>query len=238
MLTILAPFYEAMKMLSGVSYAMLNIVCCTMHYFKKTVAPPNDQDEDYYAELLYEKLDITASQSSSTNVYSDDKIVDLAGCVDQALSISNSYVQKHKNILVNSQQNSDSRFKKHQAIELPVTITNMLEWVKATIYLSMCQYWNIPKKSTLILALLDPRYKKLKFVTETQCDMAVDKLNELYQIEQSIIMEESNDDLYNNPPKLLLTNEQSNVNQVNYSLIGLSDDSDEEESNMSNEVNH
>ncbi|CAG8856371.1 40537_t:CDS:1, partial [Gigaspora margarita] len=60
----------------------------------------------------------------------------------------------------------------------------------------------------------------------------------LYRIEQTIIMEESNDDLYNNPSKLSLTNEQPNVNQVNYSLIGLSDDSDKEESNMSNEVIH
>ncbi|CAG8843047.1 19372_t:CDS:1, partial [Gigaspora margarita] len=65
--------------------------------------------------------------------------------------------------------------------------------------------------------------------------MAVDKLNKLYQIEQTIIIEESNDNLYNNPPKLSLTNERPNVNQVNYSLIRLSDNSDEEESNMSNE---
>ncbi|CAG8789421.1 17133_t:CDS:2 [Gigaspora margarita] len=184
-----APFYEATKMLSGVSYA---IVCCTMHYLKKTVALPNDQDEDYYAELLYRKLDVTASQSSLTNIHSDNKIVDLAGRVDQALSISHDHVQKHKNTLVNSQQNSDPWFKKS---------------LKATIYLSMCQYWDIPKEITLISALLDSRYKKLKFVTETQHNM------------------------------LSLTNERPNVNQVNYSLIGLFDDSDEEESNMSNEVN-
>ncbi|CAG8843048.1 19373_t:CDS:2, partial [Gigaspora margarita] len=94
---------------------------------KKTVAPPNDQDEDYYTELLYGELDVTASQSSSTNVHSDDEIVDLAGRVDQALSISHGHVQKHKNTLVNSQQNSDLWFKKRQAIELLVTITNMLE---------------------------------------------------------------------------------------------------------------
>ncbi|CAG8853223.1 34462_t:CDS:2, partial [Gigaspora margarita] len=155
----ISTFYEAMKMLSGVSYAMLNMVCCTMHYLKKTVAPPNDQDEDYYAELLYRELDVTASQSVSTNVHSDDEIVDLAGHVDQALSILQGHVQKHKNTPVNSQQNLDPQFKKHRAIEPPVTITNILEW-------------DIPKEITLILALLDPRYKKLKFVTETQRDMA------------------------------------------------------------------
>ncbi|CAG8730448.1 9099_t:CDS:2, partial [Gigaspora rosea] len=111
MLTILAPFYEATKMLSGVSYATLNMVSCTMHHLKKTIAPPNN-DKDYYAELLYGKLDITASQSSPTNIPSDNKIIELAVRAKQALDISH-------------------------AIEPPVITTNILEQVKATIYLSM-----------------------------------------------------------------------------------------------------
>ncbi|CAG8829747.1 13010_t:CDS:1, partial [Dentiscutata erythropus] len=57
----------------------------------------------------------------------------------------------------------------------------------------------------------------------------------LYRIEQAIIIKESNDNLSNNLPELSLTNKLSNVNQVNYSLLELSDDSDEEENNMSNE---
>ncbi|CAG8815102.1 17181_t:CDS:1, partial [Gigaspora rosea] len=40
---------------------------------------------------------------------------------------------------------------------------------------------------------------------------------------------ELNNNLYNNPPKLSLTNERPNVNQVNYSLIGLFNNSNEEE---------
>ncbi|CAG8568697.1 5241_t:CDS:2 [Dentiscutata heterogama] len=196
------PFYEATKMLSGVSYATLNMVCCTIHYLKKTIAPPNNKDEDYYAELLYGELDVTASQSSSTNIYSDDEIIDLAVRADQSLSILHGRVQKYKNTPVISQQNSDPRFKKHRTIEPPVTITNMLEQIKATVYLSMCQYWDIPKEITLLSALLDPDTKSLK---------------------------ESIDNLYNNLPKLSLTNEPPNVNQVNYFLLGLSNDSDEEE---------
>ncbi|CAG8541034.1 9883_t:CDS:2 [Cetraspora pellucida] len=174
------------------------------------MALPNDKDEDYYAELLYRELDVTASQSSSTNIHSDDEIIDLAVHADQSLSISPGYVQKHKNISVISQQNSDLQFKKCRAIESLVTITNILEQIKAT----------------------------LKFVTETQRNMAVDKLNELYRIEQAIIIEESNDNLYNNLSKLSLINKLLNVNQVNYFLLRLSDDLDEEESNMSNKVIH
>ncbi|CAG8723351.1 3865_t:CDS:1, partial [Dentiscutata heterogama] len=141
-----------------------------------------------------------------------DEIIDLAVRADQSLSISHGRVQKHKNTPVISQQNSNPWFKKRRAIEPPVTITNMLEQVKATVYLSMCQYWDVLKEITLLSALLDPRYKKLKFVTETQRNMAVDKLNELYRIEQAIIIEESNNNLYNNLSKLSLTNEPPNVN--------------------------
>ncbi|CAG8826747.1 35568_t:CDS:1, partial [Gigaspora margarita] len=101
MLTVLVPFYEATKMLLEVLYTMLNMVSCTMHHLKKTIAPPNN-DEDYYAELLYSELDITASQSSPTNIPSDNKIVELAVHIKQALDILHDYVQKHKNTSVNS----------------------------------------------------------------------------------------------------------------------------------------
>src|SRR6185437_14948904 len=99
MLTVLLPFYKATKMLSGVSYAMLNMVSCTMHHLKKTIAPPNN-NEDYYAELLYGELDITASQSSPTNIPSDNEIVELAVRAEQALDILHGHVQKHKNTLL------------------------------------------------------------------------------------------------------------------------------------------
>ncbi|CAG8657445.1 5113_t:CDS:2 [Cetraspora pellucida] len=176
-----------------------------MHHLKKIIVPPNNKDKDYYVELLYGELDMTASQSSSINMHLDNKIIDLAACANQALNISHGCVQKHKNISVNSQQNSDPWFKKCRAIEPPVTIINMLE-------------------------------QKLKFVTEIRRNITIDKLNELYRIEQAIIIEESNDSLYNNLSKLSFTNKLSNVNQVNYSLLRLSDDSNKEESNMSNEV--
>ncbi|CAG8700520.1 17899_t:CDS:2 [Cetraspora pellucida] len=83
-----------------------------MHHLKKIIALPNNKDEDYYVELLYGELDMTASQSLSINMHSDDKIVDLAAHANQALNISHGCIQKYKNISVNSQQNSDLWFKK------------------------------------------------------------------------------------------------------------------------------
>ncbi|CAG8567565.1 4662_t:CDS:2, partial [Cetraspora pellucida] len=96
---------------------------------------------------------------------------------------------------------------------------------------------NCPKETTLLSALLDPRYKKLKFATEAQRNMAINKLNELYRIEQAAIIEESNDDLYVSSSELLVTNEllSTSTNQVNYSLLRIYEDSDDE-SSISNEV--
>ncbi|CAG8566084.1 9819_t:CDS:1, partial [Scutellospora calospora] len=54
-------------MLSGVIYATLNIVCHTMHYLKKTIALPKNEDDKYYTNLLNDKLDKVASQDEDTN---------------------------------------------------------------------------------------------------------------------------------------------------------------------------
>ncbi|CAG8583728.1 32010_t:CDS:2, partial [Racocetra persica] len=63
----------------------------------------------------------------------------------------------------------------------------------------------------------------------------IDKLNELYQIEQAIIIEESNNDLFVNLFESLATNKIVNTDQINYSLLRVFEDSDEDESNISDE---
>ncbi|CAG8541285.1 12468_t:CDS:2, partial [Gigaspora rosea] len=74
--------------------------------------------------------------------------------------------------------------------------------------------------------------------TESQRNRTIDKLNELFRIEQAIIMEESNDDLFVNSSESLAANEISNTDQINYSLLGIHEDSDDDgdESNLSDEV--
>ncbi|CAG8755216.1 2451_t:CDS:1, partial [Dentiscutata heterogama] len=94
---------------------------------------------------------------------------------------------------------------------------------------------NHPKETTLLSALLDPQYKKLKFVTEVQCNMTIDKLNELYQIEQAIIIEELNNNLFVSSSKSLVINKSSSTNQVNYSLLGIYKDLDDK-NNLSDKV--
>ncbi|CAG8810087.1 34847_t:CDS:2, partial [Gigaspora margarita] len=54
----------------------------------------------------------------------------------------------------------------------------------------------------------------------------IDKQNELFQIKQAIIIEESNDDLFVNLSESLATNKISNTDQINYSLLEICKDSD------------
>ncbi|CAG8483290.1 5754_t:CDS:1 [Cetraspora pellucida] len=178
-----------------------------MHYLKKTVTLPEDEDEEYNTNSL-DKLNKITNQDQ-LNESSDNKD-----------TVSNQQLQ----------------FKNHHAIKLPDTTEGVLKKIKAAIYLNMCQYWDFPKEITLLLALLDPRHKKLKFVTEQQCNVVIDKLNELYRIEQAIILEESNNSLFVDLSESLATNEFSNIDQVNYSLFKIYEDSDDNNDNMSNEV--
>ncbi|CAG8794375.1 6765_t:CDS:2, partial [Racocetra persica] len=144
---------------------------------------PNNNDE-YYVELLYGELDETINQNLSTNISSDNEIIELAIRAKQALNISRG------------------------PIEPPVIITNLLKQIKATIYLSIYQYWDSPKEIILISALLDPDTKSLKL----------------------------SDNLVNDLSKLLSTSKLSKDNYVNYSLLRLSDDSDKEKNEASNKV--
>ena len=62
--------------------------------------------------------------------------------------------------------NVDPRFWNRRLIEKPVITTNLLKKVKASIYLSMKEYWYVPKTVGMIAAILDPRLKSLKFVND------------------------------------------------------------------------
>jgi hypothetical protein len=81
--------------------------------------------------------------------------------------------------------NADPRFRNRRLIENPVIITNLLKKVKASIYLSMKQYWEVPKLVGMIAAILDLRLKGLKFVgNDTIKSQTIEKLRDLYSDEQ------------------------------------------------------
>ena len=189
MLTLLAPFYEVTKMLSSATYATLNMVYYTMCYLKKKVAPPEGQNEEYYENLLYRGFDGFDEVPEQDLLALDNENTGIID-INQPLIISRSHTRRRKNTRLTHntgnqviRENVDPWFKNRQVIEALVITTNILEHVKATIYLSMCQYWDVPKEVTLLAALLDPRFKKLKFVTKMQRDTTIDNLRQLYRIE-------------------------------------------------------
>ncbi len=100
----------------------------------------------------------------------------------------------------------------------------------------MYQYWDVPKEVTLFAALLNPRFKKLRFVTEMQSDTTIDSLRQLYRIEQAIVLEESADSPHIDLTEPSPINKIANSYKVNYSLLGMYEDSDDDESNISDEV--
>lgn len=82
-------------------------------------------------------------------------------------------------------KNADPRFRNRRLIEAPVNTARLLEKVKATCYLSMKEYWNVPTLTGMIATILDPRLKKLKFVNNNVIkNETIDKLRRLHSNEK------------------------------------------------------
>ncbi|CAG8840271.1 36852_t:CDS:1, partial [Racocetra persica] len=75
---------------------------------------------------------------------------------------------------------NDSRFKGRWLIETPVTNEGLCDLVKAACFLSLKEYWKVPKKIGLVASFLDPRIKSLKFLgNETIKAMTIDTVQTL-----------------------------------------------------------
>ena len=97
MLTLLAPFYEVIKMLSSVTYAILNMIYYTMCYFKKKVAPPEGQNKEYYENLLYGEFDGFDKVFEQDLLALDNENTGIIN-INQPFIISRGRTRKYKNI--------------------------------------------------------------------------------------------------------------------------------------------
>ncbi len=77
--------------------------------------------------------------------------------------------------------NADPKFWNWWLIENPIIIIDLLKKVKASIYLSMKEYWKVPKLVEMIVAILDPWLKRLKFISNNVIkSQTIKKLHDLY----------------------------------------------------------
>ncbi|CAG8622158.1 15794_t:CDS:2, partial [Racocetra fulgida] len=60
-------------------------------------------------------------------------------------------------------------------------LSGLLDKVKATIYLSLDELWDIPEETALLAPILDPRLKGLRFVDQTERINIQEKLKTKYQ---------------------------------------------------------
>ncbi|EXX55558.1 hypothetical protein RirG_224410 [Rhizophagus irregularis DAOM 197198w] len=72
-------------------------------------------------------------------------------------------------------------------INTPVNTFNLLDKIKANLYKALENYYEVIEKEALIVALLNPRKKKMKFATNDQKELAKTSLIEVYELAKNNI---------------------------------------------------
>jgi len=71
--------------------------------------------------------------------------------------------------------------KKKINISKPIETTNIISKIRKILYNSMFNYWKDINKVGMLACLLDPRFKKLRFVKQRTRDQVIDELKDLYE---------------------------------------------------------
>ena len=73
------------------------------------------------------------------------------------------------------------RNKKKINISEPMETMNIIPKIRKILYNSMFNYWKNINKVGMLACLLDPRFKKLRFVKQRTRDQVIDELKDLYE---------------------------------------------------------
>ncbi|CAG8618032.1 1660_t:CDS:2, partial [Scutellospora calospora] len=163
LISLLKPFYEATNIFSGSNYPTLNLIYPTMRLLIKKFAPSYEQSKDDYADLLFEPINRHEDDPESDIENKFDTLVS-SEQLQQPLQAAQGRRNKHDHSKVKKSTYNDSRFKGRQLIETPITNEGLCDLVKAACFLSLKEYWEVPKKIGLVASFLDPRIKSLKFL--------------------------------------------------------------------------
>ncbi|CAG8533333.1 8933_t:CDS:2, partial [Cetraspora pellucida] len=125
-------------------------------------------------------------------------------------------------------QYNDLWFKGCRSIEPPVVTEELSDLVKAVCYLSLQEYWDVPKETGLIASFLDLRIKNLKFIDNENI-----KLITISTVRRLCIEEEHHRPLVEEIPKIYGFAKSSSISISNPTMVNdlISDLYNDKESN-------
>ncbi|CAB4488933.1 unnamed protein product [Rhizophagus irregularis] len=186
---LLEPIEIVTRHLCGANYPTLNLVHPYMESLKKKFAPRSDKNEtvDTYLNLVYGE----GYEENDDDEITDDDIPDAgtrqqwqyAHCqFHQRMSARGRGRERTQQGSSRKRTRTDSVAEDTNKVEdlPPVNTTNLLEKVRAAIYLSLDELWAIPTDTALIATFLDPRFKHFKWSTNSERDRANQLVKKLY----------------------------------------------------------
>ncbi|CAG8591708.1 2565_t:CDS:2, partial [Dentiscutata heterogama] len=127
---------DATTIFSNSNYPMFNLIYPTMELLIKKFEPSDGQTKADYTNLLFGTTKQISDQSQLVidNENSDESDLEY---------------ELEAPIILEQLRQLDSRFKNHRLIEPPVTTVELYDMVKATSYLSLKEYWEDIKITTI-----------------------------------------------------------------------------------------
>ena len=177
LLNILSIFEDVTKLLSGAKYctisSMYPAIAALIALIKPGTQPSSSNFELDFQESLADNLsdeEITILDSAEVTIANGENEVEIE--VVDLTSVT-------------------GRCKKKIDISEPIQTKDVISNIRKFLYNSMFSYWKDIHKVGMLACLLDPRFKKLRFVKQSARYEAIDELRDLYENIQ-------NDQMYEN----------------------------------------
>jgi len=177
LLNILSIFEDVTKLLSGAKYctisSMYPAIAALIALIKPGTQPSSSNFELDFQESLADNLsdeEITILDSAEVTIADGENEVEIE--VVDLTSVT-------------------GRCRKKIDISKPIQTKDVISNIRKFLYNSMFSYWKDIHKVGMLACLLDPRFKKLRFVKQSARYEAIDELRDLYENIQ-------NDQMYEN----------------------------------------
>jgi len=190
MIATLEPFETLTRKISGATYPTLSLVVPYMHLLKKSFAPNREKKESFntYLDLVYGPN--CEENAEDSDAISDDEYIPSGGSRQHwqyshrqfRQQRENTRGQGHKRGGTSTSHSTEPNLDDINTAEYlqPVDTKNLLQKVRAAIFLSLDELWSIPSNIALIATFLDPRFKTFDWCNGDGKDEAKKLVQELY----------------------------------------------------------